>query len=107
MIDNAFYWRDEAGTARCGLLDWGGCGHMNMQRAIAGCWIASEVELIDEYEEQLLKFLLDEYEKITGVKFDYDLFFMHLRLAYVQIHVGNCASVRWCTSIRPKDEWDA
>lgn len=105
MIDNAFYWRDEAGVAQCGLLDWGGAGHMAMNAGVAGCWIASEPGLMDEHEDKLLKVLLDEYEQVTGVKLDYDEFYLHLKLAYIAIHVGNCASVRWCTSITPKEEW--
>lgn len=105
MIDNAFYWRDDAGVAQCGLLDWGGASHMAMNFGVAGCWIASEPALMDEHEANLLKVLLDEYEQVTGVKLDYDDFYMHLKLAYIAIHVGNCASVRWCTSIRPKEEW--
>uniref|UniRef100_A0A7S4R3I8 Saccharopine dehydrogenase NADP binding domain-containing protein n=1 Tax=Alexandrium monilatum TaxID=311494 RepID=A0A7S4R3I8_9DINO len=105
MIDNAFYWRDEAGVAQCGLLDWGGAGHMAMNFGVAGCWIASEPALMDEHEDKLLKVLLDEYEQVTGVKLDFEEFYLHLKLAYIAIHVGNCASVRWCTSIRPKEEW--
>mmetsp|Transcript_60911 Transcript_60911/g.178054 ORF Transcript_60911/g.178054 Transcript_60911/m.178054 type:complete len:1008 (-) Transcript_60911:146-3169(-) len=105
MIDNAFYWRDEAGTAQCGMLDWGGCSHMAMNFGVAGCWIASDPALMDEHEDKLLRVLLDEYEKVTGVKLDYDEFYLHLKLAYISIHVGNCASVRWCTSITPKDQW--
>lgn len=105
MIDNAFYWRDGDGVVQCGMLDWGGCSHMPMTRSLAGCWIAAEPALMDEYEDGLLRCFLDEYEKCCGLKLDYDEMTLHLRLGYIDIHVGNCASVRWCQQITKREGW--
>jgi len=105
MIDNAFFWTDDAGVMRSGLIDWGACTMMAIPRAVAGCWIAAEVKFMDEHEAGLINCFLDEFEKITGEKLDHDEFKLHLKLAYVCIHVGSCASVRWCLQLIPKKQW--
>ena len=33
-IDNAWFWRDAAGVLRCGLMDWGCVGQMNLGMAV-------------------------------------------------------------------------
>jgi hypothetical protein len=35
-IDNAWFWRDEAGVLQCGLLDWGHANQMNVAFALWG-----------------------------------------------------------------------
>lgn len=41
-IDNAWYWRDAAGTLQVGLLDWGGAGQMGIAQALCGMLMMPE-----------------------------------------------------------------
>ncbi len=35
-VDNAWFWRDGAGTLHAGLLDWGGAGQLSLGQALSG-----------------------------------------------------------------------
>jgi hypothetical protein len=65
-IDNGWFWRDEAGELKAGLLDWGSVAQMNIAQAFYGMTCASEVEFLDEAIPGLLDQLVEDYEASGG-----------------------------------------
>lgn len=65
-IDNAWFWRDAAGTLHCGLMDWGRAGQMNIALALWGTLSAAEPEMLDEQLDALLCLFLLEFEAHGG-----------------------------------------
>lgn len=43
-VDNAWFWRDEAGQLHAGLLDWGGAGQASLAQALSGMLMMPEPE---------------------------------------------------------------
>ena len=43
-VDNAWFWRDDAGRLRCGLLDWGCVSQLNVAMALWGALSAAETD---------------------------------------------------------------
>jgi len=53
-IDNAWFWRDEAGTFQCGLLDWGMVRPMNVAFGLWGGLSASDPAMLARELDDLL-----------------------------------------------------
>ncbi|MCP1471460.1 hypothetical protein J3E64_003167 [Sphingobium sp. OAS761] len=43
-VDNAWFWRDDAGELQAGLLDWGGAGQASLAQALSGMLMMPEPE---------------------------------------------------------------
>jgi hypothetical protein len=69
-IDNAWFWRDADGTLRCGLLDWGCVGQMNMGMAIWGAMSGAETDMWNEHFDELLHLFVAEVEGFGGPRLD-------------------------------------
>lgn len=69
-VDNAWFWRD--GVLRCGLLDWGCVGQMNVGMAIWGAMSGAETDLWDEHFGELLELFVSEVERVDGPRLDPD-----------------------------------
>jgi len=65
-IDNAWFWRDEAGQLQCGLLDWGSVNQMNLGLALWGALSAAETDMWGEHMEMLLDVFIAEFRKAGG-----------------------------------------
>lgn len=65
-IDNAWFWRDTGGTLRCGLMDWGCVGQMNLGMALWGAMSGAETEMWDTHLDDLLHLFVTEYERCGG-----------------------------------------
>jgi hypothetical protein len=52
-VDNAWFWRD-GGVLRCGLMDWGCVGRMNLAMALWGALSAASTALWHEHLDALL-----------------------------------------------------
>lgn len=105
QIDNAFYWRAESGEMECGLLDWGATNHGSIPIVIGNGWMGAEPEVMAEHEERLVQVFLDEYEKVTGVRFDFDDLIMHIKLAQASVLFGCCANVGTLLRIIKRGDW--
>lgn len=105
QIDNAFYWKDAEGKVQAGLLDFGGISLGSMPNCMANGWIGAEAEMMDEHEEKLTKYFLDEYERAGGAKLDYEDFYMHLKLAHGAVYFGCMANIGMLKRIIKVDEW--
>jgi hypothetical protein len=69
-VDNAWFWRGEAGHLECGLLDWGCVSQMNVAMAIWGALSAARHDLWDHHGDELLALFVDEYRAAGGPPLD-------------------------------------
>lgn len=65
-VDNAWFWRDEAGQLHCGLLDWGGVSQMNIGLALWGALSAAETSLWRDHLDALLALFIAEFRRAGG-----------------------------------------
>jgi hypothetical protein len=79
-VDNAWFWRDRAGTLQCGLMDWGCVGRMNVAMAIWGAMCSAETGLWDHHLGELLSCFADEYRAAGGPVVDVDVLTRHVLL---------------------------
>ncbi|MEZ0342818.1 hypothetical protein ACAG25_22890 [Mycobacterium sp. pV006] len=82
-VDNAWFWRD-GDALRCGLLDWGCVGEMNLAMAVWGSLCSAETALWDTHLDELLEHLVAEYVSAGGPPLDVTRLRAHL-LTYVAI----------------------
>jgi hypothetical protein len=80
-IDNAWFWRDEAGGRQVGLLDWGGVARMNLAQAIYGMTCSGEIDFNNRYRRELIDFAVSEYCKAGGPAISANTLYFMLRLA--------------------------
>mmetsp|Transcript_41747 Transcript_41747/g.73422 ORF Transcript_41747/g.73422 Transcript_41747/m.73422 type:complete len:649 (+) Transcript_41747:22-1968(+) len=105
QVDNAFYWRDEAGTMQSGILDWDGAQNMPMPTCLGNAWMGSESDTFDEHEEKLVVYFLDEYKKASGEELDKDTFYMCLKLAQASVMYGCFSNLGVLHRLVKADEW--
>ncbi|WNG88409.1 hypothetical protein C6A87_003935 [Mycobacterium sp. ITM-2016-00317] len=82
-VDNAWFWR-ERDLLRCGLLDWGCVGRMNLAMAVWGSLCSAETTLWERHSWGLLTHLAAEYTAAGGPELDVAALGDHL-LGYVAI----------------------
>jgi hypothetical protein len=69
-IDNAWFWREPDGTLKCGLIDWGGVGQMNVCQSVWGSISGSEPDMLDRHLDELLGLYVAEYARAGGPALD-------------------------------------
>ncbi len=79
-IDNAWFWRDSEGILRCGLLDWGCVGQMNMGMAVWGAMSGAETDLWNGHFDELLQLFVAEAERFGAPRLDPDRLRRHTLL---------------------------
>lgn len=79
-IDNAWFWKTQAGELQCGLLDWGRVGPMHIGQAIYGGLSGAEPELWDRHLDDLIALFASEFEQAGGPKLDLDEFKLAVNL---------------------------
>lgn len=79
-VDNAWFWRNEAGEIQCGLMDWGRVGQMSIALALFGSLSAAEIELWDGHLDELLACFAAEFRRCGGPLIDTDVLKIHLFL---------------------------
>lgn len=80
-LDNAWFWRDDAGALHCGLLDWGMVRVMNLAWGIWGGLSAADPELWDTHGDALLAHFAREYRAHGGPALDPEALRLHLDLS--------------------------
>ena len=68
-VDNAWFFPVD-GELRCGLLDWGCVGRMNVAMPIWGALCAAETSLWDQHFDDLLTVFTDEVRRSGGATLD-------------------------------------
>lgn len=79
-VDNAWFWRNEAGELQCGLMDWGRVGQMNIALALFGSLSAAELNIWDDHLDELLDCFAAEFRRCGGPPLDVELLKTHLFL---------------------------
>lgn len=79
-IDNAWFWREAGGTLRCGLMDWGCVGQMNLGMALWGAMSGAENEMWDAHLDDLLALFIAEFERCGGPRLEPDRLRRHTLL---------------------------
>jgi hypothetical protein len=69
-IDNAWFWRDAGDDVRCGLLDWGCVGQMNVAMALWGAMSGAEIDMWDHHLDDLLGLFVAEIRMCGGPDLD-------------------------------------
>lgn len=69
-VDNAWFWTDDAGALRCGLIDWGGVGQMNVASALWGSLSGAEWSLWDAHLDGLINLFCAEFRTAGGGALD-------------------------------------
>jgi hypothetical protein len=69
-IDNAWFWRDDDGVLRCGLMDWGCVSQMNLGMTIWGAMSGAETDLWDCHLDELLQLFVTEVHRHGGPQLD-------------------------------------
>jgi hypothetical protein len=71
-VDNAWFWPDADGELRCGLMDWGCVGQMNVAMAVWGAMCSAETELWNDEFDTLLALFVDVFHANGGPQLDRD-----------------------------------
>lgn len=79
-IDNAFFWRDEAGQLHCGLMDWGRVGQMSVAMSLWGALSAAETDFWNAHLDDLLALYVAEFRAVGGPKLDAEEIKQHMML---------------------------
>ncbi|CQD15761.1 hypothetical protein BN000_03301 [Mycobacterium europaeum] len=69
-IDNAWFWRDSDGVLRCGLMDWGCVGQMNLGMALWGALSGAETGMWGAHFDELLQLFAGEFHRYGGPELD-------------------------------------
>lgn len=72
-VDNAWFWRNDAGAVECGLLDWGCVSEMNVAMALWGALCSAESDVWAGAFDGLLEHFADEFRRAGGPALDLDL----------------------------------
>jgi hypothetical protein len=79
-VDNAWFWGAADGTLRCGLMDWGCVGQMNVAMAIWGSMCSAETQLWDHHLPELLTLFAGEFLACGGPTLDVGVLGRHVLL---------------------------
>ncbi|CAE7754181.1 CPK2, partial [Symbiodinium sp. KB8] len=71
-VDNAYFWRDEAGNLDCGVLDWGGFGSGCLGHKIWWYLNCSEWQPIQEHLGHYVDTFIQSYHTSGGPALDRD-----------------------------------
>lgn len=69
-LDNAWFWIDDEGETRAGLLDWGSVAQMNLAGAFYGMTCAAEAGFLNQHRRDLMRLFVDEYARHGGPAID-------------------------------------
>jgi hypothetical protein len=77
-IDNAWFWREPSGALRCGLMDWGHAGKMNVGYCLWGALSSARGDILEAHLGDLLALFIAELRDAGGPALD---------LAELQLHM--------------------
>jgi hypothetical protein len=80
-IDNAWFWRDEAGVLQCGLLDWGMVRQMNLAYGLWGGLSAADGAMLQADLDDLLALFARELAAHGGPELPLGLLALHFDLS--------------------------
>jgi len=105
QVDNAFYWRDGEGRMQAGLLDWGSVTHNTIPMVLASGWHSAEIGVMDEHEDQLACWFVDQMLEAGGKCCDKETFLEMIKLSRTMIVCGMFTNLHKLYQLCPKTEW--
>ena len=84
-LDNAWFWREPDGRLRCGLLDWGCAGQMNLAMAIWGALSGADLRVWNGHLDALLRGFVLAYSRCGGPLLDVPRLRLHLLIHAAQM----------------------
>jgi hypothetical protein len=92
-VDNAWYWRDESGELRAGLLDWGGAGQMSIAQALSGMLMMPQPEMHLQLVREVIAMFVREYAEQGGVALDPDELTFHYKASLFSTAIGTIVDI--------------
>jgi len=105
QVDNAYYWRNEAGEMQCGLLDWDGVSFSAMPSCLGNAWMGAEADTMTEHEEKLVRYFVDEYRKASGEQLHFETFYMCFKMSQAAVMYGCMANLGQLRRLVPPAAW--
>eukprot|EP00439_Symbiodinium_sp_Y106_P002320 s4517_g1.t1 len=104
-VDNAYYWRDEAGNLDCGVLDWGGFGSGCLGHKIWWYLNCSEWQPIQEHLGHYVDTFIQSYRASGGPALDRDRLLLMVKLTSLGNLFFMVSAVPDCLRQCPAKEW--
>lgn len=79
-IDNAWFWRNERGDLRCGLMDWGHVSQLNLAFSLWGCLSGACLEVWNDHFDELIELFTRELAINGGPRIAPDVLTLHFDL---------------------------
>lgn len=79
-IDNCWFWRDDEGALKCGLMDWGNAGQINLAFALWGCLSGAPAAIWTDHLHALLDHFVARYAAASGTVIDEGELLLNLQL---------------------------
>lgn len=92
-IDNAWFWRDEAGELNVGLLDWGGAGQMSIAQALSGMLMMPDPDIYLELRRDVVYTFVKEYAEHGGLKLDADKLLLQYKASVFSTALGTIVGI--------------
>mmetsp|Transcript_32805 Transcript_32805/g.52327 ORF Transcript_32805/g.52327 Transcript_32805/m.52327 type:complete len:625 (-) Transcript_32805:164-2038(-) len=105
-VDNAYFWRDDAGKLDCGVFDWGGLGLASCGSKLWWWYYCMDYADFKRSITGLLETYVETYKEHSGLVLDKDELYVMVILSAIQQMAGLVAAVPQITKMCPKKEWD-
>jgi len=94
-IDNAYWWRDEAGTLKCGLIDFGGYSCASVTALLATGLFSAEAETMEKHGDTLFQAFIDGVASMGGPTYHLDelRLRMTLELAFTTTNIAGVCPI--------------
>jgi len=92
-IDNAWFWRDEAGELQVGLLDWGGAGQMSIAQALSGMLMMPDPDIYLALRRDVVDTFVKEYARLGGLKLDADELTLQYKASVFSTALGTIVGI--------------
>ncbi|CAE7205261.1 CPK2, partial [Symbiodinium natans] len=104
-VDNAYFWRDEAATLHCGVLDWGGFGAGCLGHKIWWYLNCSEWQPIQDHLGHYVDTFISAYRDAGGPELDRDRLLHMVKLTSLGNLYFMVSAVPDCLRQCPAKEW--
>jgi len=105
-IDNAYFWRDDAGTLDCGVIDWGGFGVSSVGRKVYWILNCSDFENIRDNLDDYMDAFITSYRESGGPQLDPDVFRADVYLTALANLSQMCAAIPNSIKMCKESEWE-
>jgi len=105
-VDNAYFWRDDAGRLDCGVFDWGGLGVASCGSKLWWWYYCMDYPDFKANIRELLDCYIDTYQEHCGLLLDRDELYDMVLVSAVMQMSGLVSAVPQIMKMCPKKEWE-